>query len=312
MPNFVVSGLSNYVEQNRDLILKNFGLTGPGTRSRIGVQTGVKGKEDLHYLAIAPVFASGAECGFSAAGTATLSQRTIETALVKVNMEICEKTLIGKYAEYLVRINATENDLPYEQYVVDGLLAEINKGIEKLIWKGDKSQTSDPTIKWIDGFLEQFSDESSSLAADLTGTSALTAGTTAWNAVYAVYKAMPAETLRRDNPVIFVGDELFREFTLGLLNGNLYHFAPDADQDEILIPATKVRLVNTPGLDGTKYLVGTFADNLVYGCDMENDNEVFDIWFSKDNRTWRIVAEWNVGVAYHFPDQIVFAEIASA
>ena len=312
MPNFVVSGLSNYVEQNRDLILKNFALAGPGTRSRIGIQTGVKGKEHLHYLALAPVFADGSECGFSAAGTATLTERTIETAIVKVNMTICPETLVGKYAEYLVRINATENDLPYEQYVIDGILAEINKGIEKLIWKGDKTQTSDATRKWINGFLKQFDTESSSLAADLTGTSALTAGTTAWNAVYAVYKAMPAETLRRDNPVIFVGDELFREFTLGLLNGNLFHFAPDADQDEVLIPATKVRLVNTPGLDGTKYIVGTFADNLVYGCDMENDEEKFFLRYSDDDEIWKLTVKFNLGVAYHFPDQIVFAEIASA
>ena len=194
----------------------------------------------------------------------------------------------------------------------DGILAEINKGIEKLIWKGDKTQTSDATRKWINGFLKQFATESSSLAADLTGTSALTAGTTAWNAVYAVYKAMPAETLRRDNPVIFVGDELFREFTLGLLNSNLFHFAPDADQDEVLIPATKVRLVNTPGLDGTKYIVGTFADNLVYGCDMENDEEKFFLRYSDDDEIWKLTVKFNLGVAYHFPDQIVFAEIASA
>ena len=38
--NFVVSGLSNYVQTNQDIIIKNFALVGTDTRKRIGIQTG--------------------------------------------------------------------------------------------------------------------------------------------------------------------------------------------------------------------------------------------------------------------------------
>ena len=48
---FVVSGLPAYVENNRDLILKNFALVGTATRQRISLQTGIKGSGYLNYLA---------------------------------------------------------------------------------------------------------------------------------------------------------------------------------------------------------------------------------------------------------------------
>jgi hypothetical protein len=313
--NFVVSGLTAYIEQNKDLLLKNFGLVGTATRKRIGIQTGVKYKEHLHYLELAPTLQSGAECGFSAAGTATLTERPIECADIKVNMDICPKHLVGKYAEYLVRINATENDLPFEQYIVDGIIAEINKKIEKLIWQGDKSQTSDADIKWIDGFLEQFKDENSALAAYMVGGSALAHGTSAWNAIKAVYMAMPEETLSRGG-VIFVSPSVYRDFVMDLVAKNLFHYSgpQDAAPEEIIFPGTDVKVVKTPGLAGTTLptLIGTFADNLVYGCDMENDNEDIKVWFSDDDDLWKVKVNWNTGVAYHFPNQVVMATIAAS
>ena len=313
--NFVVSGLTAYIEQNKDLLLKNFALVGTATRKRIGVQTGVKFKEHLHYLDLAPTLQSGAECGFSAAGTATLSERTIETARIKVNMDICPDHLVGKYAEYLVRINANANDLPFEQYIVDGILAEVNKKIEKLIWQGDKSQTSDANIKWIDGFLEQFKDENSYLASYMVGGSALAHGTSAYNAILAVYMAMPEETLERGG-IIFVGPALYREFLMDLVAKNYFHYSgpQDAAPEEVVFPGTDVKVVKTPGLAGTTLptLVGTFADNLVYGCDMENDNEDIKVWYSDDDDLWKVALKWNSGVAYHFPGQVVMATIAAS
>ena len=313
--NFVVSGLTAYIEQNKDLLLKNFALVGTATRKRIGIQTGIKFKEHLHYLELAPTLQSGSECGFSAAGSATLSERLIECADIKVNMDICPKHLVGKYAEYLVRINANAKDLPFEQYIADGIIAEINKKIEKLIWQGDKSQTSDANIKWIDGFLEQFKDENSYLAAYMVGGSALAHGTSAYNAILAVYMAMPEETLERGG-IIFVSPALYREFLQDLVAKNFFHYSgpQDSAPDEFVFPGSDVKVVKTPGLGGTTLptLVGTFAENLVYGCDMENDEEVIDIWWSKDDRVFKYDVEWNSGVAYHFPNQVVMATIAAS
>ena len=40
--NFIVTSLPDFVQNNRDVLLKNFGLVGTATRKRIGLQTGIK------------------------------------------------------------------------------------------------------------------------------------------------------------------------------------------------------------------------------------------------------------------------------
>ena len=167
MSNFVVTSLPAYVQENRDLLIKNFALVGGETRKRISVQTGVKKDEYINYLNLTPTFQSGAGCGFSAQGGAALTQRLIETARFKVNMEFCPDTLVGKYAEYQVSINASENaSLPFEAFIMEALTNEIVKKIETTIWQGVKASDL------IDGFLTIAKAESDVVDVTIAGTSA--------------------------------------------------------------------------------------------------------------------------------------------
>ncbi len=293
--NFLVSGLPAYVADNREMIIKSFGLVGPGTRSRIGLQTGVKSSAHLNYLDLSPVFQDGSGCGFNPLDEIALTQKTITAAPIKVDGQICPETLLGKYAEYLVRVNATENELPFEQYILDTLVAQINKGIENLIWQGD-SAGSDP----IDGFLAQISADSDAVGATLTGIA------DAYTAVKTVYFAMSEEALEKGG-VIFVDPAIFRALLNDLTVLNYFHFnTGNANPDEFPLPGTDVKVVKTAGLAGTKAIVGTFADNLVYGTDMENDNEDVDLWWSQDDRLFKYQVKWTTGVAYHFGEHIAY------
>jgi len=291
--NFLVTSLPDFVATNRDLIVASFGLPNTGTRARIGLQTGIKKDAYLNYLALTPVFQDGSGCGFNAQDEIALGQKEIETAAIKVDGQICPETLLGKYAEYLVRIRATENELPFERYIIDTLIAQINKGIEKLIWQGDTSGTD-----LIDGFLTQIGADSNVVAVTLTGITA------AYDAVKAVYFNMPEEALEKGG-VIFVDPAVFRALLNDLVVLNYYHYdMGNGNPEEILLPGTDVRVIKTPGLAGTAAIVGTFAENLVYGCDMENDNEAVDLWWSQDDRLFKYQVKWNSGVAYHFSEMI--------
>lgn len=304
--NFLVNSLPAYVQDNRDIIVKNFALVGTDTRRRIGLQTGIKKDAYLNYLDLAPVLQDGAGCGFNPLDEITLSQREINTAAIKVDGEICPETLLGKYAEYLVRISATENDLPFEQYIVDALVAEINKKIEKLIWLGDTS-SNDANLKWINGFIAQMSADASVIPVSIAS------GQTAYQGILAVYLAMPDEAVER-GAKIFVSPAIFRLFLQGLVAANLYHYAGPVNEfpHEFILPGADAVVVSTPGLAGDLNIVGTFGDNLVYGCDAENDNESIDLWWSQDARTFRYQVKWNSGVAYHFPAQVVLGTFAAA
>lgn len=294
--NFLVSSLPDYVKENRDVLIKNFALVGTATRQRIGLQTGVKKSANLNYFELGATLQDGAGCGHNPIDEITLSQRVINVVTLKCDGQICPETLLGKYAEYLVRVSATENELPFEQYIVNTLTDEINKKVEKLIWQGDVSKTTDPVLKWYDGFIEQMNDDASCIDVSITE------GKSAYEGILEVYMAMPEEVLDKGG-VIFVSPAIYRCFLQDMVAINFYHYAgpQDSAPEEFIVPGTDVKVIKTPGLAGALDIIGTFADNLVYGTDGENDTEEVDVWWSQDDRLFKYQVKFNSGVAYKYP-----------
>lgn len=307
--NFIVTSLPEFVQTNRDMLLKNFALVGTATRRRgITIQTGVKTKAKINYFEVDPVLQDGSDCVFNASGDISLTQREVETALVKVNMDICPKTLLGTYAEYLVRIGAKSEDLPFEQFIIDGILASLNRKTEKLIWQGDKTvHSSDNDLKWIDGWLAIAGDEEDVIDVSITS------GTSAYNGIQQVYMALPEEALER-GAEIYVSPSIFRTFMQEMVMLNYYHYSgpQNAAPQEFYFPGTDTRVVSTPGLAGDLHILGTFPRNLVYATDMMGNEEEIDIWYSKDDRVFRLAVEWNLGVQFAFPEFVVLGTFAAA
>ena len=298
MSNFVVTSLPAYVQESRDLLIKNFALVGGETRKRISVQTGIKKDEYLNYLNLTPTFQSGAGCGFSAQGGAALTQRLIETARFKVNMEFCPDTLVGKYAEYQVSINASENaSLPFEAFIMEALTNEIVKKIETTIWQGVKASDL------IDGCRTIAKAESD--VVDVT-----IAGTSAYEDILAVYNKMTENTLELGGE-IYVSPAKFRAFMQEMVAKNFYHYNPGNEEPgEFLLPGSNVKVVRTPGLAGKTQVVGTFAKNMYYGCDLENAAEDIKVWYSDDDDLIKVAAKWNMGVQFAFPGEVVLGATA--
>lgn len=308
--NFDVSGLSAYVEQNKDLLIKNV-LFGKGTRSRISIQTGVKYKEHLHVFEIDPVFGDNSDCGWNPAGSVAVNEREIEVAPLNVQMEICPKNLRGTYAEYLIRFSAEEHPIPFEQYIMDGAVDAINRKIEVALWLGDKvNASSDPVKKWFNGFI--------ALAqASVTGGTGvvavnITSGKTAYEGLKEVYAAIPA-IARRKGAEIYVAPEIFDSYMQDLVALNLYHYNPgNEDLSEFKLPGTNVLVVSTFGLTGSLKVLATYPKNLFYGTDGENDEEIVELTFRRPARVWDLDVEWNSGAQIAFLDQVVLGTFAAA
>ena len=316
-PNFNVSGLSSYVENNRELLLKNI-MFGKGTRSRISIQPGVKSSEALHPFEVATAFKDASGCGFSPTGTITISERVISVVAIGQDLTICPKTLNGKYAEYLVRTNAQEQgeSLPFAAETLDGLIASINMGIETLIWLGNTSLSTDPIKKWFNGFIALAS-ASVSAATGVIGVN-IASGKSAYEGVDQVVRAIPAFVKRYAKNMstrveVNVAPEIFDAYMLDLVALNLTHYNPEnGDLVEYKHPGTNVWVVSTDGLEGDLHILATYPKNLYYGTDGENDEEVFDIWYSKDDRLWKMSAEWKSGVQIAFLDRVVLGTFAAA
>lgn len=307
--NFLVSSLPAYVAQSRDLIIKNFALVGTATRTRIGLRTGIKTGEKLPFLDFGIALQDGSGCGFNPLDEAELTEKTVSVESVKHDGELCPEKLLGKYAEYLVRISATENTVPYEEYLLRVMTDEVNKVIEKIIWLGDKTNGTG-NMAYVNGFLVQLGADGDVLTENILS------GTTAYDGLVQVYAAMPEAALERGG-VIFVSPAIYRAFLMDMVRLNYFHFAgpQNAAPEEFILPGSDVLVIKTPGLAGSLKVVGTFADNLTYLTDVEGDETDLDLWWSQDDRKFKWEAKWAMGVSYYFPDQIVlgtFAAVPSA
>lgn len=294
MSNPITTSLPEYINQERlPLIAK--AILKAKTAGLLSLQTGVKGKTALNLLDTEVVFGDAHECGFDAAGSATLSQRYLDPAYLKVNMEFCDKKLLGTWAQHQVKIAAGIKTLPFEEDFTSHIVDNVNAAIEKMIWQGDSDNGNE-----FDGFLKVLNGTAVS-ANRVTNTS-----TPVYDSIKAVYAALP-ETAIAEDTVIFVGAGDFRTFVQELVALNLYHYDANDAAGEIVLPGTAVKVISVNGLNGTDKIVAGRLSNMFYGVDLANDEEKFDLWYSKDNQVFRLAIEFMAGVQVAYPDQIVVA-----
>lgn len=294
-----VSGLTNYIEVNKEVILKD-AILGSGLKGEtipmLRKQLGVKTSERLNYLDVTPAIQPVTGCGFSAQGSTVFSERDIVTAQAKVNDEWCAEQLLNKFAEYKVRIGANEQEMPFEAEITDQIVKGVQKDIERQIWVGDKSNGD-----LVDGFVTIALGADS--ASTITGTTA--SGASAYDAIKQAYMLIPEEWV--DNAVIFVSPAIFREYVQDLVDANLYHYDPafNGELTEMFLAGSDVKVRKTFGLTGDNHIYVSVADNMVYGTDFENNKEEVDAWYSKDDDVYRLKMRFNFGCNTLYPDAVV-------
>ena len=294
-----VSTLSNYVEEKRlPLIAKSF-LRGK-TIDLIQIETGVLQDTALNLVSASVQFGDGASCGWNATDGIALSQRLLKPTFLKVNQAFCDKDLLKKWASYEVKLAAGREQLPFEEKFMEEIANAINESIEKLVWQGDSSHTNEP-----DGFLKILETGGSGVVS-----ATWSAGTTAYNKIKTVYNAIPANIIDKEDTVIFVGEETYREFIQDLVAANLYHFSPDYKAGEYMVPGTSIRVIAVNGLNSTGKIVAGRLSNFFYGVGAEDDKDTFDFWYSQDNREFRLAAYFAIAVQVAYPNEIVLGKQA--
>lgn len=302
----VVTSLPAYVEEKRLPLITKL-LVGARTIEFCQLETDVKQKTALNQLITEVVYGDGSACGWNEAGTSTLSQRFIDPAFFKINMGFCDKKLLRKWASYEVQLAAGREVLPFEEKFVDEIIKNSNVKLDKILWQGD-SANAGGAIE-CDGFIKQLN-----VVGAGTVKVQFTAGTSAYNRVKAVYNAIPAAVIAHEGTRIFVSEADYRAYIQDLVTANLYHFNPDYGKGEYPIPGTNVIVTSINGLDGSKptganfdIMVAANVTNLYYGCGNEDDKDTIDLWYSKDNREFRLAGGFSAGVGIGFPDQCVIS-----
>lgn len=302
---YTKSGLSDYVKTNQDALIKGvvLGTVAGDTIPNLRKQFGVKTKERLNLLDVDPALQDGSNCEFSASGSTVFSEREIETAQIKAQDQYCDKQLLGKFAEYQVKIAADKNasDMPFEGEILDEVVRKINEKMEKLVWQGDKSDSD-----LIDGFLTQAASSGES-ASTISVTAA--SGTAMYPRVKGVIEAIPEAIL--DKAVVFVSPANYRKLVFELVEKNLFHYAPGADIEgkDVIFPGTEVRVHKTIGLIGSDLIYASAYENMVYGADLENDQEKVRFWYDDNSELYKYSIHWNAGVKTIYPDMVVLGKV---
>lgn len=303
MANPIVNSLPAYIDEQRlPLIAK--AVYGAKTADLLTLIADVKTKTALNLISTDVVFGDGASCGWDDQGTVTLSQRYIDPAYLKVNMSFCDKELLGKWASYQVRLTAGKETLPFEEDFVNGVLEGVSQAVEKMIWQGKKADGNA-----FDGFLQILDNEGTAKSV------VVAAGTGAYEAIKAVYNAIPSEIVMKEDTVIFVSEGTYRNFISDLVAANLYHFNPDYKDGEYKLPGTNVRVIAVGGLNNSKVagedrIVAGRLSNMFYGVSAEDDDQTFNLWHSSDNQEFRLAINFAAGVNVAYPSEMVISKDA--
>lgn len=313
---FVVSSLANYTEENATQLVAS-SVLGAKTISLIkdqgNVMLGVKSAETVNIMDTDAFFQDGSSCGFNASGTTTFTQRTLTVGKIKVNEALCPKDLESKYLQKALPAGSSYDSIifaaEYSQRKADKIAAQL----EIASWQGDTASANGNLNKF-DGFAKLVAAASASVIHANTTTFygtplAASAGITTTNVINvidAVYKALPAEIVSKDDAVIFVGMDVFRTYTIALKNANLFAYNFDGKADsELILPGTSIRVIAVQGLNGLSKIYGGRVSNMFFGTDLLDEQERFELFFAKEADQVRFVAEFKAGVQIAFPAEMV-------
>ena len=299
---FDVSALGNYTKEEMDTLKYALAFEGK-TAGLLSTVVGIKSAEKLNKIATEGVWQTQA-CGFTASGDTVFTQRTLTVGKIGVYLDWCPKDLEAKWTQKGLRPGSPMGLDDFEKYIVDDTMQNIQKRKEVAIWQGDTA-SSDVYLNKFDGFLKLIDADNTVVAA--TQQADITTSTIR-GILQDMITKIPIDVKGRDNVKFMCGYDVFEIYQNKLATDNLYHYFGDAKGYEMKVENSMYTLVGVPGLNGTdRIIVGEFGENgnFVLGADLLNEEENIELFYAREARKVRFVAETKIGVQYYFGNRIV-------
>ena len=214
---------------------------------------------------------------------------------LKVNKEFCPKTLLKTWAHSEVRMNALNQEMPFEELLISNNINELAKVNERLIWEGDTTSGSGNMLL-MDGIITIAKADENTIKQQ-KGSDDL------WARVEKIWLSLPAEIA--DKTTIFMSIANYKQLIVDLMNKNMYHVFETYDGTyEMSMPATNVKIKGVSGIT-QDVILATPEDNLYLGVDGESDSEVVDFYFDKSDRTFKFCIEYAYCTNYAFSEYVI-------
>ncbi len=298
------SKLKSYLSANKDELISK-AVFNSKTSRLLNLQTGVKNPTAIVRLDSSVTLADGTTCGFSATGEDVFTNRVLTPSFIKVNKTFCSKDFINSWKAADVKIAATgqENNMPFEEQIIDANLNQLGAIVEKLIWQGDTTNGTG-NMALADGLYTRM--DADITASVIPAANVIAKGTdTVWQRVQKLWLAL--DPAMAGNATILMSVSNFKQMIIDLTNSNMYHIFEEITEGEYRISmpgAAGTTIRGIEGLEGLDVIIATPLDNLYLGVDLENDAEEVDLFYSQDDRVFKLVIEFVVATNYAIPEYI--------
>ena len=288
------SRLKNYLETNGVEVLTK-ALFNSESAKYFQVQTGCTAEQPIIKLDSTITLADASNCGFTATGSDTFTNRLLSPKFLKVNKEFCPKTLLKTWAHSDVKMNALGQEMPFEELLISNNINELAKVNERLIWEGDTTSGSGNMLL-MDGIVT-IAKADENVVKQSKGSDDL------WTRVEKIWLSLPAEIA--DKCTLFMSIANYKQLIVDLMNKNMYHVFETYDGEyRMTMPGSNLVIRGVSGIT-QDVLVCTPEDNLYLGVDGESDSETVDFYFDKSDRTFKFVVEYAYAVNYSFSEYII-------
>ena len=288
------SRLKNYLETNGTEVLTK-ALFNSESAKYFQIQTGVTAETPIIRLDSSITLADASNCGFTATGSDTFSNRLLSPKFLKVNKEFCPKTLLKTWSHSDVRMNALGQELPFEELLINNNINELAKVNERLIWEGDTT-SGEGNMLLMDGIITIAKKDENTVKQQKNTD-------TVWQRVQKIWLSLPAEIA--DKATIFMSIANYKQLIVELMNENMFHvFESYEGQYEMTMPGANVKIKGVSGIT-SDVILATPEDNLYLGVDGESDSESVDLYFDKSDRTFKFCIEYAYAVNYAFSEFVI-------
>ena len=288
------SRLKNYLDVNGVEVLTKALFNSESARY-FQIQTGVTAEQPIIRLDSTITLADASTCGFEATGSDTFTNRLLSPKFLKVNKEFCPKTLLKTWAHSDVKMNALNQEMPFEELLISNNINELAKVNERLIWEGDTTSGSGNMLL-MDGIITIAKKDENTVKQE-KGSDDL------WARVEKIWLSLPAEIA--DKCTLFMSIANYKQLIVDLMNKNMYHVFETYDGEyRMSMPGTNMVIRGVSGIT-QDVLLATPEDNLYLGVDGESDSETCDCYFDKSDRTFKFIVEYAYAVQYCFSEYVI-------
>lgn len=155
------AALQAYVWENRDILVSK-AFNSFRTSEYLTFHEGIKGKMPITEVLIGNLVKRHALAFAPVADTVEFSPRVIDVTRAKAELQFAPQDFEGSYLGEARKKGQNWDDIPFEAYIMERVMAKIAEEHENAVWKAvaaGSPQTTDTLSQIFDGYLEIIADE---------------------------------------------------------------------------------------------------------------------------------------------------------